>query len=156
MSTFDPSAFLDATITEVNERLAPLPEQNPESPDGFYSAVIGTPAVKQGAREDGTPWVSMQIPLRIDIPASLQASLKYPAQYVLIDGAFLDITPAGTIDNSPGKNRAQKAYRDATGTNKPGEAFSWRMLEGRSVKVGVRHELYKDAIQMRPVGPFPA
>jgi hypothetical protein len=156
MTVFDPSAFLDATTTEVNERLTPLPEQNPDSPDGLYSATIGAPSVKQGSRDDGTPWVSIKLPLKLDIPPSLQESLKYPSEYALIDNPFLDLTPAGTIDNAPGRNRAQKAYRDATGTNVAGQPFAWRMLEGQRIKVGIRHELYQDAIQMRPVGPFKA
>ena len=33
--------------------------------------------------------------------------------------------------------------------NKAGETFAWRMLQGKVVKVKVKHELYQDAVQER-------
>ena len=65
------------------------------------------------------------------------------------DLVFLDLTPQGTLDNSKGKNRQQRVYREATGMNKPGEPFSWSMLQGRTVKVKLTHELYNGEIVER-------
>ena len=82
--------------------------------------------------------------------------LGIPAEMTLTDRAFLDLTPQGGIDNSKGKNRAQRAYRDATGTNKAGEPFAWRMLQGKVVKVRVAHEVYNGNIQERENQILPA
>ncbi len=150
MSAFDPSVFLDAQQTEVNEVRPPLPTENPDDANGLYLAVIGeikadTGVIGKGDRV-GQPWVAMVVPLRIQIPSSVQG-LGLPPELTLTDRAFLDLTPQGAIDNAKGKNRQQRAYRDATDTNVPGEAFAWRMLQGRTVKVKLVHELYEGVIQ---------
>jgi len=152
MSAFDPNVFLDAQQTEVNEKRPPLPTENPEDENGLYTAVIGeiktdAGTIGKGDRV-GQPWVSMLVPLRIQVPAAVQG-LGLPPELTLTDRAFLDLTPQGGIDNAPGKNRQQRAYRDACDLNKPGEPFAWRMLTGRVVKVKITHELYQEAIQER-------
>lgn len=151
-SQFDPNTFLDAQQNEVNEKRPALPTENPDDENGLYTAVIGeiktdAGTIGKGDRV-GQPWVSMLVPLRIQIPASVQA-LGLPPELTLTDRAFLDLTPQGSIDNGKGKNRQQKAYRDACDLNNPGEPFAWRMLTGKVVKVKINHELYNDAIQER-------
>lgn len=157
-SQFDPNAFLDAQQDEANEKRPNLPTENPDSEDGLFVAVIGEISTGSGTigkgEKAGQPWVSMIVPLRIQVPGSLQA-LGIPAELTLTDRVFLDLTPQGSIDNSKGKNRGQRAYRDATGTNKAGEAFAWRQLQGKVVKVKVAHELYNDAIQERVAAILP-
>lgn len=151
-SAFNPEAFLDAQITEVNEKRPPLPADNPEAADGLYTAVIGEITTASGVigkgDRTGQPWLSMVVPLRIQVPAAVQA-LGLPPELQLTDRAFLDLTPEGALDNSKGKNRQQKAYRDATDMNKPGQPFAWRMLTGKVVKVKVNHELYEGSVQER-------
>jgi len=152
MSAFDPNVFLDAQQTEVNEKRPPLPTENPEDENGLYTAVIGeiktdAGTISKGDRV-GQPWVSMLVPLRIQVPAAVQG-IGLPPELTFTDRAFLDLTPQGGIDNAPGKNRQQRAYRDACDLNKPGEPFAWRMLTGRVVKVKINHELYQEAIQER-------
>lgn len=159
MSQFDPSAFLDATITEVNEKRPPLPTENPEDEAGLYTALIGeiktdAGTIGKGDRA-GQPWVAMLVPLRIQIPGSIQDQ-GLPPELTITDRVFLDLTLSGSIDNAKGKNRQQKAYRDATNLNNPGEPFAWRMLSGKVVKVRVSHELYNGAIQERISGVFPS
>lgn len=151
-SAFDPNQFLDAQQTDVNTKRPSLPTENPEDPNGLYLAVIGeikadTGTIGKGDRI-GQPWISMIVPLKIQVPSSLQA-LGIPAELTLTDRAFLDLTPQGGLDNGIGKNRQQRTYRDATGMNNPGEPFSWRMLQGHTVKVKVTHELYQEQIQER-------
>lgn len=149
MSAFDPESFLHAQVTEVNEKRPPLPEENPAETSGTYLAVIGDVTSKSGDK-DGKPWVSMIVPLKIDVPQQLQDSLKLPPQLTLTDRAFIDLTADGKgIDNSPGKNRAQKAYREALDLNKPGDVFSWSKLSGQVIRVKIKHELYNDTIQER-------
>jgi hypothetical protein len=158
-SQFDPNVFLDAQVTEVNEKRPPLPTENPEDPNGLYVAVIGEIKTDSGTigKGDriGQPWISMVIPLRIQVPAAVQG-LGLPPELTLTDRAFLDLTPQGGLDNSKGKNRQQRAYRDATGMNVPGVPFAWRMLQGRTVKVKVTHELYEGNIQERPAQILPS
>jgi len=152
VSAFDPNAFLEAQITEVTERRAPLPEHNPSTPDGLYTAVVGAPTVGGTGTigkgdKMGQPWLQMVIPLSIEVPAEFQTSLKLPAVLKISDRPFINLTAAGTIDNTPGANMRMKAYRDATGMNNPGDAFSWRKLEGQVVKVKIKHEMYEDTIR---------
>ena len=151
-SQFDPSVFLDAQVTEVNEKRPPLPTENPEHPNGLYLAVIGEITTGSGTISKGDnagkPWVSMIIPLRIQVPASVQG-LGSPPEITLSDRAFLDLTAQGALDNSKGKNRRQKDYREATGTNVAGVPWAWRQLQGKTIMVKVQHELYNDAIQER-------
>jgi len=153
MSSFDPNAFLEAQITEVNERRNPLPVENPADSNGLYTAVIGEITTASGVigKGDriGQPWVSMVIPLKLDIPKQLQDSFGFGPNFTLTDRAFLDLTPQGGLDNGPGRNRQQKAYREACDLNKPGDAFAWRMLTGRVVKLKISHEMYEGVPQER-------
>jgi len=149
MSGFDPQKFLDAQQTEVNERRPLIPAENPDDANGLYTAVIGEIKTDSGVigkgDQTGQPWISMVIPLKLQFSPQIQA-LGLPPEFQLTDRAFLDLTPQGGLDNSKGKNRAQKNYRDATGMNNPGEPFAWRMLQGRTVKVKLAHELYEGNI----------
>lgn len=167
MSNFDPKVFLDAQQTEVNERRALLPVENPADPNGLYLAQvgeIGDPAsgiIGKGDRQ-GQPWVAMVVPLRIDVPPQLREELRLPPQITLTDRVFLDLTDGGRgIDNGPGRNSRQKEYREAIGKNKAGEAFAWRQVIGQIVKVRIVHELSQDGVNYREVLPkfgaiFPA
>lgn len=156
-SAFDPNVFLDAQTTEVNEKRPPLPAENPATEDGLYLAVIGEIKTASGQIEKGEragqPWVSMLVPLRIQVPSEVQA-LGISPELTLTDRVFLDLTPQGALDNSKGKNRQQRIYREACDMNKPGEPFAWRMLQGRTVKVKLTHELYDGNIQERIAGVF--
>lgn len=154
-SNFDPNLFLEAQVTEVNERRPPLPTENPASPDGCYVAVIGEVKMASGTigkgDNAGRPWLSAVIPLVIDVPPQLRDALKLPPTLTITDRAFIDLTngnPPG-IDNAPGRNRRQKQYRDALDLNKPGDVFSWRMIQGRAVKVKIDHEMYEGVAQER-------
>lgn len=161
-SVFDPAAFLSATTTEVNERRPNIPADNPESPDGCYSAMIGEikpENLKSGTigkgDKTGQPWLQIPVPLKLQLPPAVQA-LGLPGEFQLTDGVFVDLTPQGGMDNAKGKNRQQKAYRDATGTNNPGEPFSWMMLTGKWVKVKLAHEIYNGNIVEKVAAILPA
>lgn len=158
-SQFDPNTFLDAQQTEANTKRPPLPTENPADTNGLYLAVIGEIKTDSGiigkGDRTGQTWISMVIPLRLQLPAELQAG-GLPPELTITDRAFLDLTPQGSIDNAKGKNRSQRAYRDACGLNEPGVPFAWRMLQGRMVKVKIAHELYQEAIQERVAQILPA
>lgn len=159
-SIFDANSFLHATTTEVNERREPLPVHNPAEPSGLYSATIGEVKSSSGTIEKGDkagqPWLSILVPLKVDIPQQLQEALGLPPQLTITDRVFIDLTADGRgIDNSKGKNRGQKRYRDATGTNVPGQTFAWAMLQGRPVKVKINHEIYEGNVQERVENVLP-
>lgn len=147
-SAFDPNQFLDAQQSEVNELLPPLPT------DRFYDCVIGEVKQESGligkGERTGEPWISVIIPLKVQIPQDLQDSLGYPAEYNMMDRAFLDLTPQRTIDNSKGRNKTQKAYRDALDMNKPGDVWAWRKAVGQVVKLKIKHELFEGRIVQKP------
>lgn len=155
--SFDPQAFLDATISEPNEKRPPLPTESGDA-GGWYTATIGevkpNSGVIQNGERTGQPWLSMLVPLKIEVPPALQDALKLPPTVTITDRAFLDLTPAGTIDNAPGRNRRQKQYREACDLNKPGDTFSWRQLQGRVVKVKVSHRVYEGEVQEDIEGVF--
>ena len=155
-SAFDPALFLDAQVAEVNIKRPPLPTENPASPDGTYMAVIGEVKMDSGTIQKGDrvgqPWLSAIIPLQIEVPQQVQEQLGLKLEkgtITLTDRAMIDLTPQNTIDNSPGRNRRQRQYRDALGLNNPGDVWSWRKAGGQVVKVKIEHELYQGEIQER-------
>lgn len=160
MSNFDPAVFLNAQVSEVNEKRPPLPEDCPGAENGYYTAIIGEIGTKSGqiskGERTGQPWMSMTIPLKIEVPQSLQEALKLPPTLTLTDSAFLDLTPEGHLDNAPGRNRAQKSYREAVDKNKPGDVFVWSQLAGQVVKVKLKHEIYNENIVEKVAGVFRA
>lgn len=135
---FSPEQFLDMTMT------APL-EKRPPIAIGDYNAIIGEPEVKTFSKSDGTTGMRLVIPLEIDT----QGQEDQPPVLKLSDSAFLDLTPSGTLDMSKGKNRTIRVYREALDLNKPGDQFSFRVMQGRMVRVSIKHELYEGNIQER-------
>ncbi len=158
-SMFDPQQFLDATTTEALERRPPLPTENPDDPNGLYTAVIGEVkfvdgVIKNGDRA-GQQWVQMVVPLRIQVPSQVQAVVGGAAELTMTDRPMIDVLPNGSLDYSVGKNRGLRIYRDATGLNVKGEPFSPRMLQGKIVKVKVMHEIYQDQPMEKVKEVFP-
>lgn len=139
MSMFNPETFLDATLDAPTEK-------RPLLPTGDYVAVIGevTARAWQGQKDPTKSGIAWDIPLTLEIPADVQAALKITVSNIMLsDSIMLDITEAGTIDNSPGKNRKLRTYREATDLNKQGDSFSARKLTGKIVRVKLSHDLYK-------------
>lgn len=138
-SSFNPETFLDATMTEPTEKRPPLPV-------GDYTAVVGaiTARAWQGKADPTKSGIAWDIPLTLEVPAEIQAELKMDQSTLpLKDSIMLDLTENGTIDNSPGKNRRLRAYREATDMNKPGDVFSARKMEGKVIKVKITHDLWE-------------
>lgn len=138
-SSFNPETFLDATMTEPTEKRPPLPV-------GDYTAVVGaiTARAWQGKADPTKSGIAWDIPLTLEVPAEIQAELKMDQSTLpLKDSIMLDLTENGTIDNSPGKNRRLRAYREATDMNKPGDVFSARKMEGKVLKVKITHDLWE-------------
>ena len=148
-SAFDPQAFLDAQTTEAASRRMPLPIENPVAGDGLYTGVIGEPSLRpwQGKKDPTKSGLALDFTVTIDVPQALQDALKCGPQVSLRESIMLDMTPDGKgLDWGPGKNRRAGIYREATGLNVAGQPFSFRMLQGRPVKVKIAHEVYNGDI----------
>lgn len=88
-------------------------------------------------------------PVRCRDAPQLQEVMKVGPTLTITDRAFIDLTPQNTIDNSPGKNRRQRLYREALDLNKPGDVWSWRKAQGQVVKIKLEHEMYEGVPQER-------
>jgi hypothetical protein len=130
ISPFDPSQFLDSTTTEASVRRPPLPV-------GEYQGTLGEPKFRQteGKKDTnlGVRYTWLDIPVTIDLTqyADLQASIGVD-QVTLTYSGRVDTSPSGGID-----------YGKATGLNQPGQPFTPRQLQGRVVRVKVKHEPYQ-------------
>lgn len=140
MTQFDPSTFLDATTTEESVKRPPIPV-------GDYTGVIGDLAVRDWvSKTDPTKsGKAVDVPITLDLPADVAESvgLNEPTLKVK-DGIMLDLTAAGSIDYSPGKNGKLRKYREATNNNKAGQPFSMRQLSGRVITVKIGHREYPE------------
>lgn len=151
-SAFDPNVFLQAQQTEVNEKRPPLPVVNPaDGAGGYYTAVIEKVEMKGGTIEKGErtgqPWLAAVVRHLVQVPQQVQDQLGLKLEkgtLPMTRWVMLDMTPDGKgIDNSVGRNRGQKQYREAVDLNKKGDVFSWDKVVGRPVKVKIGHEMYE-------------
>lgn len=141
-SIFDPSLLLDSTTTEEAVRLPPLPV-------GDYIATIGEPKVraweskKEDAKNKGG--YAVDIPVKVNLTeypelASLMGNVE---EYSLSTSVFLDTNAGGNLDWGAGKNGGLRRWREALDMNRAGEPFSLRMMQGRRIKVKVKHDPYQ-------------
>jgi hypothetical protein len=139
MSAFDPTQFLDATTTEAATRRPPLPV-------GDYLGVLGAPDVRQvqGKKDPSQTYAFCDFPVTIDLTANPSVRTKIGQDQVKLRYSVSLDTNATGLDWSPGKNTGLRLLREATNTNKPGESFSIRGLEGRMVKCKITHREYPE------------
>lgn len=153
VSAFDVTKFLEQTIDTPLERRPPLPVHNPESTDGLYIAMVGTAEYRlwESKKPDAKmkSGMSLDIPLKIQVPAGLQQSLGLGPELTINDSVFVDVTPQGTLDSTKGKNSGIRAYREACDLNKTGDSWSPAKMAGRPVKVKIEHEVYQGNPQER-------
>lgn len=144
MSTiFDPAQFVDQETDQVSERRPPVPAVE------FNAVIKDVKSVTWQSKDkvdEATgqlkSGLKFEIPLELDLPAEIREHCKID-KLTLTDGVMVDLNESRTaVDYSIGKNNRLRQYRDATGTNNPGQKFSPRMLVGRMVRVRVTHEEY--------------
>ena len=138
MSQFDPEAFLHSTLEE------PLTKRPPVYPNS-YTGIIGEPKAKQWSKQDDVTGevrsgVVLNVPIVIELPSDEAQRVGQP-KVTVTDSVFLDMKEDGvSLDAAPGKNRQLRGYREALDLNKPGDKFSYAMMQGRMVRVAIRHE----------------
>lgn len=132
-SMFDPNAFLAATTTEQGSIISvPVPV-------GEYLAVI--------EKVDARPWQGKADPSKSGIALDLVYNIDDPKvketlardKVTVTQGLMLDLTEAGGLDMSKGRNIGLNRVREALGLNVPGQPFAPRMFEGKVVKVSIGH-----------------
>ena len=130
--SFDPNTFLNATFTEENDtKVIPVPA-------GEYLALAEKVDVKSWSSKDGS---SSGIKLEIlwDIQDDNVKALLGHDTVKCAQQQMLDLTDTGALDMGKGKNVGLGRIREALGLNKPGEPFSFGMIQGRMAKVVVSH-----------------
>jgi len=134
MGTFDPSTFLDLTVTDPNSTvMTPVPE-------GEFTAIAGEPVIRQWTSKDGTKsGLALDIPWEVD-DASVKAALGRE-KVTVKQGLMLDLNPQGGLDTGKGMNVSLGRLREAVGLNTAGQSFSFRMLQGKVAKISVKHRL---------------
>jgi hypothetical protein len=162
LSNFDPTVFIDSSITDANTKRPLLPAGRE------FIGTIGD-GLKARVWKSNKPEAKIKAGLSYDIPIIFEvASLPPDVQKLymddsgkltiekitITDSVMIDLVvdadgnptegPGGVpiIDNSPGRNLRQKRYRDALDMNRPGENFSWRMTSGRQIRCKIEHEPY--------------
>jgi hypothetical protein len=141
-SPFDPSLFLDAQTQEASVRRPPLPI-------GEYMGQLGEPKFRQtqGKKDPSASYTWLDVPVIIDLSQyPTVREMVWQDQVVLIYSGRVDVSPSGGLDYGKGRSPALRQIRDATGLNIAGQAFSPRMLQGRFVRVRVKHESWEGEV----------
>lgn len=143
-SNFDPNAFLDSTTTEALTKRPPLPAGS-----DFVGTILEISMRPWQGKKDPTQsgW-AMDVQIEIDLTAypEVQKALGGIPKITMKDGIMLEMSASGGIDNSPGKNSKLRRYREAVGLNEAGAPFSPRMMQGRQIRVKIKHRPYEGDI----------
>lgn len=142
-SVFDPSSFLDATTTEQSTKRPAIPSGTDLV--GVISKVAGR--AWQGKKDPTQSGIAIDLSIEFDLTQNPSVhSLVGVDKVVIMDGLMLDLTEGGAIDYSPGKNNKLRRYREALGLNVPGQPFSARMMEGRTIRCKIKQDVYEGDI----------
>lgn len=147
---FDAEAFQNAIITDANStNLVPWVP-------GDYMVSIKKVELKSGTVQKqganyGKPWAGLSVQVEADRSILPEGASPYASGMVM-----LDLTDAGGLDTSKGRNIGLGRLREAAGCNIAGQAFQWSQLEGRTVKVstGLRTDQNDPTIQYTEVKAF--
>jgi hypothetical protein len=147
-SAFDPDAFLNSSTAEASLRRPPLPA-------GDYLGVLGAPKFRQtqGKKDPTLTYTWLDIPVKIDI-GSNPSAVNFASEHGITETTLtysgrVDQSESGGIDYGKGKSPGLRQAREATGLNIAGQSFSPLMLEGRQVRVKVKHETWEGELMDR-------
>lgn len=132
---FDASQFLDMQVNETNDTtVIPVPV-------GEYVATIEKVECRQWSKKDDPSVGGLALDLVWDINDQGVLSTLDRDKVTCKQGIMLDLTPAGGLDCSKGRNIGLGRLREALDLNIPGQPFSFNMLPGRMAKVSVKHRI---------------
>lgn len=105
--------------------------------EGVYNATVYNWNLQSGTSQNGNDWARLDITYELEDADGSQKEKTGRDRITARQGVFLDITDNGNLDFSKGRNIQLGQILEATGLN--GGKFTFDMLEGKPVKVLVRH-----------------
>jgi len=133
-SAFDPTAFLNATITESNStETVPVPE-------GEYLSISEKAEVVPWQSRDGSN-SGLKLVITWEIQDEGVKELLARSKVTARQDIMLDLTETGQLDMGKGRNVALGRLREALDLNKPGDPFSFAMIAGRMGKIVIKHRI---------------
>lgn len=150
MTDFNPLAILEGTTDREFSK-------SPALPVGDYIGIIAEfdreKSFKSGTQKNDPTktWSAINIRIDIDLTQYPDARAHVNQDRVsLFDMVMIDLTPDGRgLDYSTGKNARLRKYREALGQNVPGQPWAPTHMQGRPIKVKVKHDIYQDEQQAR-------
>lgn len=127
-STFDPAAFEGLIIDEANEtKTTPVPE-------GDYRGIIESVKVDaidiQRGERAGQKVPILKVTYELEDDTGKLKELLNREKVTVRQDIWIDLNENGGIAFGPNLNVGLGRLREAVGLNKPGKAFSFKMLEG--------------------------
>lgn len=150
--TFDAEAFQNSVVTDaLSTRTTPWPAA--DYVGTIKKAEIRSGTVSKPGDNYGKPWVMLSVGVEVD-----RSQLPEGCSSQANGSIMLDLTESGGLDTRPGRNIGLGRLREAVGLNQPGQAFSFGMLEGRTVKVttGTRTDKNDPDIQYTEIKGYKA
>lgn len=134
-ANFDPNAFLDQTVEQANSTvMVPVPARE-------YVAIISEVKSAQWQKKDDPSVSGLKLQLTWDIDDSAVKAELGRDKVTVRQEIMLDLTDNNGLDMGKGKNVQLGRVREALGLNRPGQAFSPSMLNGRAAKIMVTHRI---------------
>ena len=138
MSNFDPTTFLDQNVSGANST------QFIPHPAGDFPAVISklSPRQIESRQNPGTQQTIVDVTYETDDANAREVTGL--AKPTVRQSLFLDLSDAGQLDMSKGKNVQLGRLREALGLNDPARPFAFSQLVGQPCMVKVTHNPSKD------------
>ena len=132
---FNPDQFLDMQVNESNDtKLVPVPV-------GEYTAVVEDVKCRQWQSKADPSKSGLTLDITWSVDDSAVKELLGRDKVTVRQGTMLDLTDSGGLDMGKGRNIGLGRLREALDLNKPGQPFSFSMLNGRVAKVAVSHRV---------------
>jgi len=132
---FNPEQFLDMQINDSNDtKSVPIPV-------GEYVAVVSEVKCRQWTSKKDPSNSGMTLDVKWELDDANLKELLGRDKITVSQGIMLDITDSGGLDMGKGRNIGLGRLREAMDLNKPGQPFSFMMLNGRVGKVAVSHRI---------------
>jgi hypothetical protein len=131
--SFDPTTFLNQTLDQANDtKITPCPV-------GEYLAIAEKVDVKPWSSKDGSS-SGLKVNILWEIQDENVKALLDRDKILVPQDIMLDLNESGEgLDMGKGKNVGLGRLREALDLNKPGEPFSFSMIQGRPATVAVSH-----------------
>lgn len=136
---FDPSEFLNSTITDSNDtKLIPVPDNM--AGEG-YLMLAGKVDCRTWQKKDDPSVSGLALDIQWEIQDEEVKTICGREKITCKQGIMLDLTDSGQLDMAKGKNIGLGKLREAMGLNVAGQPFSFSMITGRMAKGFVQHRV---------------